>query len=118
MNDDRRKMLTEFLCEYWHEIYWHDLRGSACNKCDAPLNGIFDLQRTFSTAQDMVDLAKRLVEVWRWNGFYGYTYEKNTSGCWGWDMDEIEHWAEFDAWIITDPARFCELVAEFLEVKT
>ena len=119
MNDTRRKMHTEYLGECWHEIKEETY---SCRKCGMSRAEIYTQpfaisdNRTFTTAQDMVDLGKRMMVNGDWNPFYCDTFNdwyarnresvKNTE-----DAD-----AKFVAWLLfTDPARTCKLIAEWME---
>ncbi len=83
MNDDRRKRLNNFL-------------GRRC----------------YSTPDDMVDLAKKLVETGKWRKAETFLYN-----YWKERSREDEDLTDFIAWLICDPARTCDLVGEFLEVE-
>ncbi|MDD5170907.1 MAG: hypothetical protein PHN75_18975 [Syntrophales bacterium] len=124
MNDSRRKMLTEYLGECWHEISSYPIihnNGIKCVICKKyakhdPSTRYGIVRRTFTTAQDMVDLAKKMGEKGNFNDFIvwlglQYRYESDSkSGVW-----TIAGNASFIAWLITDPARTCELIAEWME---
>jgi hypothetical protein len=125
MNDTRRKMLTEYLGSCRHEITDKGPYQSMCSKCGMTFGAIHSsdwnptgFNRTFTTAQDMVDLGKRMMVNGDWNPFYCDTFNdwyarnresvKNTE-----DAD-----AKFVAWLLfTNPARTCELIAEWMEGK-
>ncbi len=111
MNDNRRKKLTLFLGKCWHEIN-PNKRGEWCQHCkkyfwDERLTGS---SHTFTTAQDMVDLAKRLVETKKWDTFMDQHISSKL-------YDDGNPWSipRLFAWLLTDPARTCDLVGEFLE---
>ena len=93
MTDEDKKLLTEYLGERWR---------------DKTVEDVFEWQdnRTFTTSQDMVDLVKKMVERGDWRKFLRFTWES-------WPGFE----GEFTAWLITDPARTCELIAEQLEAS-
>ena len=124
MNDTRRRMLTEYLGECWHEISSYPIihnNGIKCVICKKyakhdPSTRYGIIRRTFTTSQDMVDLGKRMMVNGDWNPFYCDTFNdwyarnresvKNTE-----DAD-----AKFVAWLLfTDPARTCKLIAEWME---
>ena len=89
LTDEKRKELTWFLDEGWSELP--------------------HLRRGFTTPDDMVALAKRMVEKGVWLKFYSsaklkFVLEDNGS-LYGYDLA---------IWLITNPARFCWLVSEFL----
>jgi len=93
MTDEDKKLLTEYLGERWR---------------DKTVEDVFEWQdnRTFTTSQDMVDLVKKMVERGDWRKFLRFTWES-------WPGFE----GEFTAWLITDPARTCELIAEWMEER-
>ncbi len=99
MNDDRRKKLTEFLghkdiTNYDNDNYHKCLCGKEYHMTSAGSIAFTEHigdNRTFATEKDMVDLAKRLVEKRR--------------------MNDVDYWF----YLTTEPARFCDLVGEFLE---
>lgn len=101
MNDTRRRMLTEYLGECYHEPVEKGpfLYCIKCAEADCT-------NRTFTTAQDMLDLVKKMVERGDWRKFLRFTWES-------WPGFE----GEFTAWLITDPARTCELIAEWREAE-
>ena len=110
MNNDDRKLLTEFLGECWHNktIYFTEEGiecGDICSKCN--LRGDdYDgqlRQRTFTTAQDMVDLARKMVEKGVWEGFMRYSDNMFIASM------PRDTWEELFAWLITNPERFCQL---------
>lgn len=106
MNDTRRRMLTEYLDECWHEGGSDYYR--TCVTCHR-IHSNYELEnerRTFTTSQDMVDLVKKMVERGDWRKFLRFTWES-------WPGFE----GEFTAWLITDPARTCELIAEWKEAE-
>ena len=123
ITDEQRKELTLFLGECWHEyddrgvVYLPTGGGYAgrCKTCGQYYKE--DELRTFTAPDDMVALAKRMVEKGVWPEFIDHAallHDHNR---------EREHKTTgyfFIAWFLTDPARFCWLVSGFLtktEVK-
>ena len=117
MNDTRRKMLTEYLGECWHDIKEETY---SCRKCGMSLSEIYSQpftisdNRTFTTAQDMVDLVKKLEEKHDWHAsltsiYYGDKWEFSTI--------YLNDLSGFTVWLITEPARTCELIAEWMEAE-
>ena len=107
--DEKRKELTLFLGECWHEV---DYEGdSFCCHCGEHYHHVQN--RTFTTPDDMVDLAKRMVEQGVWNRFFDYADKRYYKIEFN---RPVVHPASsaFAAWLLTDPARFCWLVSEFL----
>lgn len=107
MNDDRRKMLSEFLEERWREPYF----SCTCHDGSCP-SKMVDENRTFTTAQDMVDLAKKLAEVWKWDKFEPWAFEYFEEKANGFGFSNYIAWL-----MVENPARTCELVGEFLEAE-
>lgn len=117
MDDETRKMLTEWLGECWHEYdlggfrnlkeYFMCDRGyPPCGKCNS--HNIF--QRTFTTPDDFFAVKNRLVELGLWEEFRKYAWAVWVGLCLGvWSF-------QFDDWLI-DPARFCQLAADFLKER-
>ena len=110
MNDDDRKLLTEYMGECWHEEqdigYCEGKNGGKCRI-------IRNENRTFGTWQDFGDLKDKLVEKGEWqaceNALY-VIYEK-TEGirC----SDLMLNPAAFTNWLINKD-RFPQLVADWL----
>lgn len=105
MNDTRRRMLTEYLSECQSCLRTWASSGLAFrldNQCSC---------RNFDTAQDMVDLVRKIVERGDWEGFVNYFSSKNMNVY-------LAGFSSSAAWLITDPARTCELIAEWMEKNT
>jgi|GEM_PF-1931749 len=116
MTDESRKRLTLFIGECWHEFphgaeitldpwYIYCLH-CGCQKSNTKPN------RTFTTNDDAHALVLKLEEKGMWRGFWDYamyTWGEN-------DMTPIAY-CLFTYWLISNPARFCEMVNEFLEQK-
>ena len=103
LTDEKRKELTLFLGECWHEV---DYEGdSFCCHCGEHYHHVQN--RTFTTPDDMVALAKRMVEKGVWRKFFLFVSAKEAPN----------YWIDLIAWLLTDPARFCWLVSEFLTKK-
>jgi hypothetical protein len=96
-----RKRLTEFLGEKWFDS---ELKVVHCNTCNC---GQFN--RTFTTPDDMIALAKALQEKGKWGVFFYFGMQafeiECADTCKGYDY-------EYSAWLL-HPARFCWLVSEF-----
>ena len=101
LTDEKRKELTLFLGgKCWHEV---DYEGdSFCCHCGEHYHHVQN--RTFTTPDDMVALAKRMVEKGVWDEFWKYTYT-----LW---LDTENN--NYIVWLLIDPARFCWLVSESL----
>ena len=105
MNDDARKELTIFLGEKWHDFKIR-LGETLCSCGHAgwwPEEEKDHRNRTFTTAQDMVDLARKMVEKGVWEGFMRYSDNMFIASM------PRDTWEELFAWLITNPERFCQL---------
>lgn len=120
MNYTDRKTLTEFLGECWHEpIFVRDnpVEGHfKCSKCGIELKINKSANRTFTTPDDFFDLVARLRETGKWVKFRVFAFK-----TWWNDPTLLASMpydstinAIFEDWLL-DPARFCELVAEWLK---
>lgn len=110
LNDDDRKLLTEFLGECWHDdptpISPHFLFVKLeCSKC----HGHYLKNRTFATWQDTGDLKVKIVEMGEWEGFIYFI-------CRRWPNRNDLSWTELRNWLM-DPIRFPELVAGWLKER-
>ena len=109
MNDTRRRMLTEYLGECWHEGGSDYYR--TCVTCHR-IHSNYELEnerRTFTTPADLHALVLRMVGKGEWHNFY--------SCVWKVLIREVEDESQILAVLITDPARTCELIAEWMEGK-
>lgn len=106
MNDDRRKMLTEYIGECWIEIVASPYRsdGIAENK-----------NRTFTTRDDMMDLYQAIEKAGKWSEYDGEDY-----AVLRWiDCETARHEkdSDYDAWLFCldgkDYEPRCKLVSEF-----
>ena len=129
LTDEKRKELTLFLGECWHEypgsgyrirddyyerrkIVMHPKRYANCIHCGTSAR-FANNHRTFTTPDDMVALAKRMVEKGVWHRFELFCRDV-------YEMEKPIPRENFCAWLLTDPKRFAWLVSEFLtktEVK-
>lgn len=102
MNESRRKLLTQYVGECWHEGRFR------CKHCDAADWGsVRNQNRTFTVWPDFGRVAEVLQKKRDWEDFYYYC----TQVC-----DRMLRPYEFTAWLI-NPARFCDLVGQWLEGK-
>ena len=115
MNDEDKKLLTEFLGECWHEYTFEKQPEDECGEfscwvCRCGHRTQFwqrqRQNRTFTTWQDMGDLKEKLVGKGMWTNFYPYAKTK----CW---IDEYFCESNVVAWFL-NPAVFIPLVVEFL----
>ena len=115
LTDERRKVLTEYLGECWHETFGElqkDTMFFTCQKCSKVFQFAdteLGIQRTFDTDADMMALFRKMVDMKKYDEFRFLTKERLTFalpfGTFG------------ETWLFYDPERFCNLVAEWLEVK-
>lgn len=102
MDDLNREALTIFLGECWHECEFVD----SCCKCGM----WFPSNRPFTSPDDFFAVKNRLVELGLWVEFYMWAWDN-------WFETGPEWWsARFANWLI-DPARFCQLAADFLKER-
>ena len=117
MNNDDRKLLTEFLGECWHEWTEGSYRkgkngyGCLCNKCEVVMysmhqDSYMTDNRTFDNPDDQHKVFKKLVEEDKWVGFF-------------WKNLVMGSVPEDIAYLFINPERFNKLVADYLkeEVK-
>ena len=100
MNDERRKVLTKYLGLCWHEGRMPINCGYRCVKC----GDTYVVNRTFDNDADMMALVRKLKDSNEFSNFWHFAVSKDRNAV------------EFD-WLFYDPERFCNLVAEWLEVK-
>lgn len=125
LTDEKRKRLTSYLGECWHE--WivaypqegedestdYRYRGHKCAKCNTyypvQLNDGPLIFHSFTTYEDLGKLKDKLVEngeFWGHNSFLDWA-----NNNWEHDYTSDDNFME---WLL-DPSRFCGLVAEWLE---
>ena len=114
LSDESRKRLTEYLGECFHKkLPWQEVHpGEPSIVCSCgerfALNTrfdrhVFELNRTFTTGNDMLDLKEKLVEKGEWLDFeYRALVQKSEVGT------------SLSQWLFTMP-RFAELVDEFMK---
>ena len=106
ITDAIKKLLTEeVLGECYHEGRMPINCGYRCVKC----GDTYVANRTFDTDADMMALFRKMVDMKKYDEFRFLTKERLTFalpfGTFG------------ETWLFYDPERFCNLVAEWLEVK-
>ena len=106
LTDERRKVLSEYLGLCWHEGRMPIYRGHSCVKC----GDTYVANRTFDNDADMMDLFRKLTDKDVFNSFYSWVMWKHTY----WSIKNYEEMIKF---LFYEPERFCNLVAEWLEVK-
>uniref|UniRef100_A0A6M3LT70 Uncharacterized protein n=1 Tax=viral metagenome TaxID=1070528 RepID=A0A6M3LT70_9ZZZZ len=72
MNDEGRRLLTEYMGECFHSNYLSE--EGRCYDCKAKIDftDIFLKRRTFTTGQDIYDLYRKMVEKGEWDDFYNW----------------------------------------------
>ena len=105
LTDERRKRLTEYLGLCWHEGRMPINCGYRCVKC----GDTYVANRTFDNDADMMALFRKMVNKKDYDRFRFVTKERLTFALPVGTFDE--------QWLFYDPERFCNLVAEWLEVK-
>jgi len=86
----------------------YDLTEEEREKLSIFLNGEYfpNSIRTFTTAQDMIDLNNKLAEKGKWYAFFDFARDEF--------MDSTMGYADYFSFLI-NPSRFCWLVKEFLK---
>jgi hypothetical protein len=109
LDDTQRRVLTGFLCECWHEVEYEG--DSFCQHCEEHYTHAQN--RTFITAQDMMDLKERLVEKGMWPKFWYYSHEVWLPII---DINKFrpDGFVTFINWLL-NPPRFCKLLADLLK---
>jgi hypothetical protein len=118
LSDDARRELTEnVLREKWHHVIEahpypaeYNVSVMVCESCKQQCDGTHN-NRTFDTPQDAHVLAKKLVEVGKWELFGESAWQ-----IWARERSEIP----FTAWLFAEPEspqRFSWLVNAYLEEK-
>ena len=133
MNDDRRKMLTEYIGECWHESDQTDCVGrqklnggtlyQKCKHCNKIMSSSFErflYNRTFTTESDMIALYRNLwkaVGMQSWYRFYDEAmdiYHEIHNPC-----ECLTDTGGFTAWLFclsgSGYDERCQMVYEFLK---
>ncbi len=107
MTDDQRKALTEYLGECWHEyLRPPSLNFYSCFKC-GEIRTNYSSNRIFNTDADMMALFRKIVDNLKFGAFQNFAYKH---------FNEYPNYT-LTEWLFYEPERFCNLVAEWLEVK-
>jgi hypothetical protein len=129
MNDEDRKLLTEYMGECWHEFTSDIYHPNQCScgyeaqRHDTIICHIVGNSRTFDNWNDLGDLKEKLVEKESWDYFVYHTYKKFSSlihrargGFRNQTVDKIDGPIElqFPEYLI-NKYRFPKLVAEWLK---
>ena len=88
----------------------YDLTEEEREKLSIFLNGEYfpNSIRTFTTAQDMMDLKDKLAEKGKWYDFFNFARDEFMGSTMG--------YADYFSFLI-NPPRFCWLVKEFLKTR-
>lgn len=106
MNDDRRRLLTEYIGEVWVE---HDNPNQQIYVGKVCIDKSTLSNRTFTTWADLGAVRKALERHDDVSDFLDLTF---------WKYAELPRGTKNEGgyvWWLFTPARFCELAAEFLE---
>jgi len=112
MNDEDKKLLTNFIGEKWHED--SGIKGNeqgttnlcTCGEYFATSSHFAQCgHRTFLTGDDMLALKNKIVKKGKWTQFF----------MWAWDLSDCDFidgstTSQYTDWLFTMP-RFAELVA-------
>jgi hypothetical protein len=99
-NDERRKVLSEYLGLCWHEGRMPINCGYRCVKC----GDTYVVNRTFDNDPDMMALFRKIFKDEKWDSDFVYWLRFHP------------HYDVTIPAIFLYPERFCNLVAEWLEV--
>jgi len=126
MTDEQKKALTLFLDRTWHTykgngeiecscgyIPWYDNKLAGADALELTAHFKRNNNCTFTTWQDLGDVKEKLVEKGMWDRFEWFAYESFKPQ---WKV------SDFIAWLfrpVNDQGEphFCQLVADFLEMK-
>jgi hypothetical protein len=129
LSDEQKKRLTLFLGECWHELKRPKdeptVYSGKCIHCGlnqyVVRGGYPDRDRSFTTPTDAHALAKKLVEVGKWDDFGEFSFSEMCRTEWFTGSDGIRQYCtRFGKWLFAEPespARFCYLVNAYLEEK-
>jgi hypothetical protein len=100
LTDERRRALTGYLGECHHEGRMPINCGYRCVKC----GDTYVVNRTFDNDDDMMALFRKIKDSKKFSSFWHFAVSKER------DAVELD-------WLFYNAERFCNLVAEWLEVK-
>ena len=107
LTEEQKKRLRKFLNNCDYARFEDEVACCTCRGCD---------EEAFTTPQDQHDLFKKLAEVGKWKSFILFSLgQESPLGITIIANNAIEVISHFIEWLFIDPARFCWLVAEFLE---
>lgn len=110
MNDQTRKLLTEYLGECWDENEKTFPYKRETNSHGESIT--VNRNRSFTTPDDADALRRKMVEKGDWADFIDYAYINNFKTIR--IMSEAVY--DFINWLI-EPTHFCELAGEFITRK-
>ena len=113
-----RKRLTEFLGEK-KPHHWDSVRDEVCVLCGIRQTAKTHaehchISRPFTTPADAHALVLKLEEKGMWEGFVIHMFYKYFKGN---ILSLNDQLTRFIYWLISDPARFCKMVGEYLKEK-
>jgi len=114
LTDERCRALTGYLGECHHEGRMPINCGYRCVKC----GDTYVANHTFTSDADMMALFRKMVDEGEW-----YLFENSILVHDKYQTTRNKRLSQkypdgyFNAWLFYDPERFCNLVAEWLEVK-
>ena len=112
LTEEQKKGLTEWLGEKWHETIeskWTELYGTL-DKCNCGMVECQEINRTFTTWQDLGDLFTKLNERGEWLDFCNFAwliFVKDTT------IDPERPHGTWERWLL-HPQRFGWLVSQFI----
>ena len=111
MIEEDKKLLTKYLGERWHAIL-NTVQsieyGTLCKCSCGAINCEKDaMHRTFTTWQDLGDLKEKLVEKDIFDSFGRLAINR-----WAEKLNNKETSSNYVEWLL-NPARFCQLVADW-----
>ena len=119
MNDENKKLLTEYMGDCWHEPGDQVSKESPvmqCAKCKKyyhPMSGF----RTFTTRSDMMDLYDRLFQKHKWHKFTVFAKMRFSFNDYDQTFTNIE--TGFYAWLFClsgeDYESRCQMVADWVK---
>ena len=120
MTEEQREVLTLYLGECLHENASNTYHPWKCSCGEEARDSVYlenhieESNRTFDTDADMMALFRKTVDNGKWfsceNSFWDYAF-------FVWRADRDNDQRDYSAWLFYDPARFCCLVAQWLEER-
>ena len=102
MNDEDRKLLTEYLGECWHENWHSAMMGSHCDDCLVEGKSAANRRRTFTTPADLYAVYSKMAERGEWDEYQQYGRRKHYKRQVALTVDHtafMNRSMQFDAWL-------------------